>query len=137
MSQAPQMKTYRKSEPRIRTHCSGRHLVYICSSASQQKVVLKKDRNTHWGTEYLRSGINFQNWLYTFNIEWGNCCLELNREKKKRERERGSWKTMLSVKKDNTKILQMKCKITFYKKKKRKQDRKTEYEVMHVCFFTR
>lgn len=43
---------------------------------------------------------------------------------------------MLSVKKDNTKILQMKCKITFYKKK-RKQDRKTEYEVMHVCFFTR
>lgn len=46
-------------------------------------------------------------------------------KKKKRERERGSWKTMLSVKNDNTKILQMKCKITFYeKKKKKKQDRK-------------
>lgn len=37
---------------------------------------------------------------------------------------------MLSVKKDNTKILQMKCKITFYKKKK---ENKTEKQNMRSC----
>lgn len=47
---------------------------------------------------------------------------------------------MLSVKNDNTKILQMKCKITFYEKKKendRKKKNTTEYEVMHLYFFTK
>lgn len=142
MPQAPQMKTYRKSEPRNRTHCSGRHLVYICSSASQQKVILKKDRNTHWGTDYLRSGINFQNWLYIFNIEWGNMLSWTEQGKKKRERERGSWKTMLSVKMIIQKYYKWNVRLHFMKKKKKenkteKKKNTTEYEVVHLYFFTK
>lgn len=84
-------------------------MLQFCKSAKVR--ILKKYRNTHGGVNYLRSGIDFQSWLYTFHIEWGNMAtwteLQIHIYT-------GSQKIMLTLKNDNNKSFKNKCRITFH-----------------------